>query len=279
MLHITVLVPFLLALMIALLRGKLPGLHRGWLVFAGPLALFVYFLTRIPVIKGGDSGYDIISWIPSLGIDLVFHLDGLSLLFTLLITGMGTLVVLYSIYYLDKRKEELTPFYVYLLLFMGAMLGVVLSDNLMVLYGFWELTSVSSFLLIAFWHRRQKSRYGALKSMLITVFGGLAMFAGFLMLYVMTGTFSIREIWSQAESISGQALFIPAMLLILLGAFTKSAQFPFHIWLPDAMEAPTPVSAYLHSATMVKAGLYLVARFSPVFAGNMSGFGLCRVSA
>ncbi len=279
MLHVTVLVPFLLALMIALLRRTLPKLHRGWLILAGPLLLFIYFLTRIPVIKGGESGYETISWIPSLGIDLVFHLDGLSLLFALLITGMGTLVVIYSIYYLEKR-EELTPFYVYLLLFMGAMLGVVLSDNLMVLYGFWELTSVSSFLLIAFWHRRQKSRYGALKSMLITVFGGLAMFAGFLMLYVMTGTFSIREIWSQVGDISGQSLFIPSMLLILLGAFTKSAQFPFHIWLPDAMEAPTPVSAYLHSATMVKAGLYLVARFSPVFAGQhewfwiVSGVGL-----
>lgn len=280
MLHITVLVPFLLALMIALLRGRFRKLHRGWLVLAAPLVLFIYFLTRIPVIKGGDSGYETVSWIPSLGINLVFHLDGLSLLFALLITGMGTLVFIYSIFYLDKRKEELTPFYVYLLLFMGAMLGVVLSDNLMVLYGFWELTSVSSFLLIAYWHRRQKSRYGAQKSMLITVFGGLAMFAGFLMLYVMTGTFSIREIWSQIGDISGHALFIPAMLLILLGAFTKSAQFPFHIWLPDAMEAPTPVSAYLHSATMVKAGLYLVARFSPVFAGQhewfwiVSGVGL-----
>lgn len=280
MLHITVLVPFLMALMIALLRGRVRQLHRGWLVLAAPLMLFIYFFTRIPVIKGGDLGYETLPWIPSLGIDLVFHLDGLSLLFALLITGMGTLVFIYSIFYLDKRKEELTPFYVYLLLFMGAMLGVVLSDNLMVLYGFWELTSVSSFLLIAYWHRRQKSRYGAQKSMLITVFGGLAMFAGFLMLYVMTGTFSIREIWSQVGDISGQTLFIPAMLLILLGAFTKSAQFPFHIWLPDAMEAPTPVSAYLHSATMVKAGLYLVARFSPVFAGQhewfwiVSGVGL-----
>ncbi len=280
MLHITVLVPFLLALIIALLRGRFRKLHRGWLVLAAPLMLFIYFLTRIPVIKGGDSGYETVPWMPSLGINLVFHLDGLSLLFALLITGMGTLVFIYSIFYLDKRKEELTPFYVYLLLFMGAMLGVVLSDNLMVLYGFWEMTSVSSFLLIAYWHRRQKSRYGAQKSMLITVFGGLAMFAGFLMLYVMTGTFSIREIWSQLGDISGHALFLPAMLLILLGAFTKSAQFPFHIWLPDAMEAPTPVSAYLHSATMVKAGIYLVARFSPVFAGQhewfwiVSGVGL-----
>ncbi|OME74884.1 Na+/H+ antiporter subunit A [Paenibacillus odorifer] len=272
LLHVIILVPFLMALVIALLTKRASNLHRGWLVFPGSLALFVYFLTRIPVIKGGDLGYETVSWIPSLGIDLVFHLDGLSLLFALLITGMGSLVIIYSIYYLDKRKEALTPFYIYLMLFMGAMLGVVLSDNLMVLYGFWELTSVSSFLLIAFWHRRQKSRYGALKSMLITVFGGLAMFAGFLMLYVMTGTFSIREIWSEVGDISGHALFIPAMLLILLGAFTKSAQFPFHIWLPDAMEAPTPVSAYLHSATMVKAGLYLVARFSPIFAGQYEWF-------
>lgn len=280
MLHITVLIPFLMALMIALLRRRIRKLHRGWLVLAAPLVLFVYFLTRIPLIRGGESGYDTVSWIPSLGINLVFHLDGLSLLFALLITGMGTLVIIYSVFYLDKRKEDLTPFYVYLLLFMGAMLGVVLSDNLMVLYGFWEMTSVSSFLLIAYWHRRQKSRYGALKSMLITVFGGLAMFAGFLMLYVMTGTFSIREIWSQVGDITGHSLFIPSLLLVLLGAFTKSAQFPFHIWLPDAMEAPTPVSAYLHSATMVKAGLYLVARFSPVFAGQhewfwiVSGVGL-----
>ncbi|MGV2806532.1 Na+/H+ antiporter subunit A, partial [Clostridium perfringens] len=137
-----------------------------------------------------------------------------------------------------------------------------LSDNLMVLYGFWELTSISSFLLIAFWHHRDRSRYGALKSMLITVFGGLAMFAGFILLFIMTGTFSVREIVANVGSITGDALFIPAMILILLGAFTKSAQFPFHIWLPDAMEAPTPVSAYLHSATMVKAGIYLVARFS-----------------
>lgn len=136
MLHVIILVPFLMALVIALLTKRASNLHRGWLVFPGSLALFVYFLTRIPVIKGGDLGYETVSWIPSLGIDLVFHLDGLSLLFALLITGMGSLVIIYSIYYLDKRKEALTPFYIYLMLFMGAMLGVVLSDNLMVLYGF-----------------------------------------------------------------------------------------------------------------------------------------------
>src|SRR5690606_27524434 len=159
---------------------------------------------------------------------------GLSLLFTLLISGIGLLVVLYSIYYLDEERDALQRFYVYLLLFMGAMLGVVLSDNLLVLYAFWEITSISSFLLIAFWYRRERSQYGAFKSMLITVFGGLAMFAGFILLYVMTGTFSVREIIGQAAGIAEHSLMVPTLVLVLLGAFTKSAQFPFHIWLPDA---------------------------------------------
>ena len=211
---------------------------------------------------------------PSLGLEFTVYADGLSVLFALLITGIGSLVILYSIFYLSKTKEAIHHFYVYLLMFMGAMLGVVLSDNLIVLYGFWELTSISSFLLIAFWNEREKSRYGALKSMLITMFGGLAMLAGFVMLYGMTGTFSIRGIIADAAAVTGHAWFLPALILILLGAFTKSAQFPFHIWLPDAMEAPTPVSAYLHSATMVKAGIYLAARLTPVFGGTAEWFWL-----
>ncbi|MCG3055814.1 NAD(P)H-quinone oxidoreductase subunit F, partial [Escherichia coli] len=150
------------------------------------------------------------------------------------------------IYYLSKTKESLHTFYVYLLMFMGAMLGVVLSDNLIVLYSFWELTSLSSFLLIGYWYQREKSRYGAQKSMLITVFGGLALLAGIVLLSIPSGTFSIREIVANLDVVTSSSLFIPAMILVLLGAFTKSAQFPFHIWLPDAMEAPTPVSAYLH---------------------------------
>lgn len=215
-----------------------------------------------------------------LGVDFIAKIDGLGLLFALLITGIGSLVVLYSIYYLAKDKEKLNTFYVYLLLFMGAMLGVVLSDNLIVLYTFWEFTSFSSFLLIGYWYHKERSRYGAQKSMIITVFGGLSMLGGIILLYIMTGTFNISEIAALAPSISGDALFIPALLCFLLGAFTKSAQFPFHIWLPDAMEAPTPVSAYLHSATMVKAGIYLVARMSPVFAEQglwlwlVAGFGI-----
>ncbi|WP_110931406.1 Na+/H+ antiporter subunit A [Paenibacillus bouchesdurhonensis] len=273
-LHAAIILPFILAIGVPLLK-RLPGRpHPGWAVLLGPAALFIYFLGQIPSVQAGQGIVSTIPWIPSLGIEVTVLLDGLSLLFALLISGIGALVTLYSIFYMDKKREAVHRFYTYLLLFMGAMLGVVLSDNLIVLYGFWELTSISSFLLISFWHHRERSRYGAFKSMLITVFGGLAMLAGFVLLYRMTGTFSIREIIQSTDLIKGHSLMLPTLLLVLLGAFTKSAQFPFHIWLPDAMEAPTPVSAYLHSATMVKAGLYLVARLTPVFAGQAAWFWL-----
>lgn len=280
LLHIAIIAPFLFALTVPFFYKKISSIHTGWFVLVLPAVLFVYLLTFIPTMANGEVVTHMLSWVPSLGINFNIHLDGLALLFALLITGIGTLVVLYSIFYLDKHKESLHNFYFYLLMFMGAMLGVVLSGNLMVLYVFWELTSLSSALLIGYWYNREKSRYGAQKSMLITVSGGFAMLAGFSLLYVMTGTFTITEIIAQADVIAQSSLFIPAMLLVLAGAFTKSAQFPFHIWLPDAMEAPTPVSAYLHSATMVKAGIYLVARLSPVFSGSsewfwlVSGFGL-----
>ncbi|MDF9839443.1 MULTISPECIES: Na+/H+ antiporter subunit A [unclassified Paenibacillus] len=277
MLHIVILLPFLLSVLMLLIR-QTTRFHPGWIVLPLPVVLFLYFLLKITAVRAGEPIINTIAWMPSFGVDITLILDGLSLIFVLLITGMGALVVLYSIYYLDKQTEGIRRFYVYLLMFMGAMLGVVLSDNLIILYGFWELTSISSFLLIAFWYGRERSGYGAVKSMLITVFGGLAMFAGFNLLYVMTGTYSIREIIGLAGTLTDNAMFIPAMLLILLGAFTKSAQFPFHIWLPDAMEAPTPVSAYLHSATMVKAGIYLVARLTPIFAGQSEWFWLVSVT-
>jgi multicomponent Na+:H+ antiporter subunit A len=268
LLHVAILSPFIFAILVPFLYKYARLIHTGWFVLVLPVTLFLYFLRFLEESMNGHAYKSTVSWIPSLGINFTVYVDGLGLLFALLITGIGSLVVLYSIYYLSKTKESLNTFYVYLLMFMGAMLGVVLSDNLMVLYTFWELTSLSSFLLIAYWYEREKSRYGAQKSMLITIFGGLSMLTGFILLYAMTGSFSIRDIISQATAIADHPLFIPAMLLILLGAFTKSAQFPFHIWLPDAMEAPTPVSAYLHSATMVKAGIYLVARLTPIFAGS-----------
>ncbi|MCA1031676.1 Na+/H+ antiporter subunit A [Bacillus timonensis] len=272
LLHLAILSPFILATLVPLLYKLFKKIHTGWFVLLLPIILFSYFLTFIKHSKNGEYITKTADWIPSLGINFTIYVDGLGLLFALLISGIGSLVVLYSIYYLSKEKESLHTFYVYLLLFMGAMLGVVLSDNVIVLYTFWELTSLSSFLLIGYWYHREKSRYGAQKSMLITVFGGLSMLAGIILLSLMTDTFSIREMIAKVDILPSHEFFIPAMLLILLGAFTKSAQFPFHIWLPDAMEAPTPVSAYLHSATMVKAGIYLVARLSPIFAGSPEWF-------
>lgn len=274
---IAILLPFICAALIPLLYRRLRRItHLGWFVLSVPFILFLLLARYIPQIAEGKTFIHTYEWVPSFNINFSTYLDGLSMIFGLLITGVGSLVILYSIFYLST-KESLHHFYCYLLLFMGAMLGVVFSDNLMVLYTFWELTSVSSFLLIAFWHHRKASRAGARKAMTITVFGGLSMLAGFLMLYVASGTFSIREIIANVEVIRDHTLFIPALILILIGAFTKSAQFPFHIWLPDAMEAPTPVSAYLHSATMVKAGIYLVARFSPVFGGEAVWFWLVSV--
>lgn len=280
LLHLAIVSPLLLAVIIPTFSKSIRQIHTGWFVLPLPVVLFIYFLSFIGTTSHQGTVYESFEWIPSLGINFAAKVDGLGLLFALLISGIGALVVLYSIYYLAKDKEQLGSFYVYLLLFMGAMLGVVLSDNLIVMYGFWELTSISSFLLIGYWYHREKSRYGAQKSMLITVFGGLAMLGGIILLYLMTGTFSISEIVAQSDVVLEHNLLIPAILCFLLGAFTKSAQFPFHIWLPDAMEAPTPVSAYLHSATMVKAGIYLVARMSPVFAESpvwlwlVAGFGI-----
>ena len=268
---LAIFIPFLAAILIPFIYKRNPRINIGWFVLIVPVILFIGLIRLIPRIADGETIINTVSWIPSAGINFTTYLDGLSLIFSLLITGVGSLVILYSIYYLSER-EALGHFYVYLLMFMGAMLGVVFSDNMMVLYVFWELTSISSFLLIAFWYHRKQSRYGAQKSLLITVSGGLAMLVGFIMLHTMTGSFSVRETIAVIGDFTDHSLFIPAMILVLLGAFTKSAQFPFHIWLPDAMEAPTPVSAYLHSATMVKAGIYLVARFTPVFGGEAVWF-------
>ncbi|WP_434061384.1 Na+/H+ antiporter subunit A [Bacillus subtilis] len=272
LLHLAILSPFLFAFIIPFLAKYAKRVHTGWFVLILPVLLFIYFLPMIRMTQSGETLRSVLEWIPSLGINFTVYIDGLGLLFALLITGIGSLVTLYSIFYLSKEKEQLGPFYVYLLMFMGAMLGVVLVDNVMVLYMFWEATSLSSFLLIGYWYKREKSRYGAAKSLLITVSGGLCMLGGFILLYLITDSFSIREMVHQVQLIAGHELFIPAMILILLGAFTKSAQFPFYIWLPDAMEAPTPVSAYLHSATMVKAGIYVIARFSPIFAFSAQWF-------
>lgn len=206
------------------------------------------------------------SWLPQLGINFSFRLDALGLLFALLISGIGTLIYIYAYFYLGP-KNSLNKLYLLLMLFMAAMLGISLSNNLILLLVFWELTSISSFLLVGYWSNYDAAQRGSRMALTITGMGGLAMLGGFTLLGQITGTYEIDQILTMTTQIQGHALFVPTLLLILLGAFTKSAQFPFHFWLPNAMAAPTPVSAYLHSATMVKAGLFLVARLLPIFAG------------
>jgi multicomponent K+:H+ antiporter subunit A len=206
-------------------------------------------------------------WLPELGLNLSLRLDGLGFLFSLLILGIGLLVILYARYYMAK-SEPIGRFYAFLLLFMGAMLGVVLSENLLLMVMFWELTSLASFLLIGFWHQREDARIGARMSLAVTGGGGLALLAGILLLGYVAGSFELSVVLAAGDLIRAHALYPLLLILILIGAFTKSAQFPFHFWLPNAMSAPTPVSAYLHSATMVKAGVFLLARLYPALAGS-----------
>ncbi len=206
------------------------------------------------------------TWLPQLGIDLSFRLDALGLLFCLLISGIGTLIYIYAYYYLNPRNS-LSKLYLLLMLFMASMLGISLSNNLILLLIFWELTSISSFLLVGYWSNYEAAQRGSRMALTITGMGGLAMLGGFILLGQMTGTYQIDQILTMKDQIQNHSLFVPTLLLILTGAFTKSAQFPFHFWLPNAMAAPTPVSAYLHSATMVKAGIFLLARFTPIFVG------------
>lgn len=231
-----------------------------------PLALFIYYLQWAPDIAEGSIAHQSVNWIPSLGINLDFRLDGLSFLFALLITGIGTGIFFYARTYL-KGHIYFDRFFGYLFLFMSAMLGMVLADNMLLLFIFWELTSISSFFLIGFNNDDHTSRKSALTALTITGLGGFFLFAGLLLLGNIAGTYSISQLMSSRNIIINHSLYPLVLGLLFMGAFTKSAQFPFHFWLPGAMKAPTPVSAYLHSATMVKAGIYLLARFNPVL-GN-----------
>jgi len=228
-----------------------------------PLGLFVYFLQFIGEITAGKTITQANAWVPSFGVNLNFKLDGLSLLFCLLITGIGFLVFAYTSAYLKKHRY-LDRFYGYLSCFMAAMLGLVLSDNLISIFVFWELTSIASFFLIGFNNQQEGSRKAALTALGITGIGGLFLLAGAVLLHQITGTYDISTMLSQSGAITDHSLYILAVCLIFGAAFTKSAQFPFHFWLPAAMKAPTPVSTYLHSATMVKAGIYLLLRMTPV---------------
>ena len=241
---------------------------------AGVMAACLALLAPlVPAAMGEAVLVSSIAWLPDWGLSLSFRLDGLSLMFCLLILGIGLLVTLYAHYYLPEN-DRLGRFYTLLLLFMAAMLGVVLSENLLLLVVFWEITSLSSFLLISYKHNQHESRFAARIAFAVTGGGGLALLAGVLLLGHIAGSFELTQILAADERIHAHGLYAPMLILILLGAFTKSAQFPFHFWLPQAMAAPTPVSAYLHSATMVKAGVFLLARLYPVLAGSELWFWL-----
>ncbi|MDZ4093642.1 MAG: monovalent cation/H+ antiporter subunit A [Paracoccaceae bacterium] len=269
-----------LALIAALpfLGALLPGLmiragRNACVLSAGSVTALALLMLGLnaPAVLRGEVIQSRFEWLPGLGLNANFFLDGLGLLFAGLILGIGLLIIVYARFYLSK-SDPMGQFYTYLLLFQGAMLGIVLSDNILLLLVFWELTSLSSFLLIGFWKHLPEGRQGARMALTVTGAGGLAMIAGMLILGAIAGSYDLTVILQHREAVQASDWYLPALILILLGAFTKSAQFPFHFWLPHAMAAPTPVSAYLHSATMVKAGLFLMARMWPVLAGTPEWF-------
>ena len=267
MLFLIVLLPLLLGTAATAWLGQrargLTALLAG-AVTAGSLGLL---LAQAPSVFAGETVSNRWSWVPELGLSLSFRLDGLSLMFAGLILFIGLMIVIYAHFYLSA-KDSVAKFYSEMMLFMAAMLGIVLSDNLLLLVVFWELTSLSSFLLVGYWSHRADARAGARQALAVTGGGGLVMLGGFVLLGQIAGTYELSAMLDKVAMIHADPLFVPALLLILVGAFTKSAQFPFHFWLPDAMAAPTPVSAYLHSATMVKAGVFLMMRMHPVLAGT-----------
>ncbi len=267
-----ILAPFLGAVFIAWTRqwGRLRFAFKAGVATLIALACLA---PDIPAPFGGETLVWRLPWVPSLGLDLALRLDGLGLLFALMILGIGLLVILYARYYLSP-EDDMGRFYASLLFFMGAMLGLVLAENVLLLLMFWELTSLSSFLLISFWQGRADARNGARMALTITGAGGLALLGGLLLLGHIAGSYDLSVILASGDAIRAHPWYLPTLVLILLGAFTKSAQFPFHFWLPNAMAAPTPVSAYLHSATMVKAGVFLMARLFPALSGTPEWYWL-----
>ncbi|WP_152448561.1 MULTISPECIES: monovalent cation/H+ antiporter subunit A [unclassified Roseivivax] len=258
----------------ALLPGLMYGAGRkacASVTLAVTLTALVGLLSRLPEIWRGETLYASVEWLPALGLNVELWLDPLGFFFALLILGIGSLIIIYGRYYLS-RDDHMGEFFTYLLLFQGAMVGIVLSDNILLLLIFWELTSLSSFLLIGYWKHLPEGRQGARMALTVTGMGGLAMIGGALILGDIAGSYRISDILQARDAIQASPLYTPALILILLGCFTKSAQFPFHFWLPHAMAAPTPVSAYLHSATMVKAGIFLMARLWPALSGTPEWF-------
>jgi len=242
----------------------------GWFAALPPLAIFVWLLTQLSAIQNGQELIESYAWADALNLILRLRLDGLALFFGLIISGIGAAVALYTAHYLEKDEHQ-GFFYALLYAFMASMLGLVWSDNLMTLFVFWEGTSITSYLMVGYKHKSDAAQEGARQALIVTGSGGLAMLAGFIILAQAAGTYTISELLTQ-QNLIDLPIFPVALILILIGAFTKSAQFPFQFWLPGAMSAPTPASAYLHSATMVKAGIYLLARLHPAFSHSALWF-------
>ncbi len=253
------------------METHLAGKSKDWIARASglfPLALFLGALAMVPQTMAGSGFKAAFAWVPGLGVNLSFNLDGLSILFVLIITGIGFFVTIYAVDYLHGHRHT-GRFFVFLHAFMLSMIGLVTADNAVALFVFWELTTIFSYLLIGFEHEQEASRKSARQALLVTGAGGLALLAGFLLIGIAAGTYEISEMVPLAADLKGHALYIPILSLLFSGAFTKSAQFPFHFWLPNAMAAPSPISAYLHSATMVKGGIYLLARFHPILGNTV----------
>lgn len=272
LLAVMVTLPFVGATLAALLSPNARN-AEAWLAGSVALGGLVLTIAAYPAVMDGGVVRHTIEWVPALGLSVTLRLDGFAWLFSLLITGIGLLVVIYARYYMDP-KDPVARFYALLLAFMGAMQGLVIAGNLILLAVFWELTSVFSFLLIGYWHHSQAARDGARMALTITGAGGLCLLAGMVLLGQIVGSYDLDDVLAAGDVIRAHDLYLPVLLLILAGALTKSAQFPFHFWLPNAMAAPTPVSAYLHSATMVKAGVFLLTRFWPVLSGTPEWFTL-----
>ncbi|GLQ37587.1 monovalent cation/H+ antiporter subunit A [Rhizobium albus] len=262
--------PFLGSLLTALLPSHSRS-AANWLAGAMALACFGIAISAYSSVTDGMVVRHQVEWVPHLGLSLTLRLDGFAWMFSMLITGIGALVILYARYYMSP-KDPVVRFYALLLAFMGAMQGLVVSGNIILLAVFWELTSIFSFLLIGYWHHNQAARDGARMALTITGAGGLCLLAGMVLLGQIVGSYDLDVVLQSGDLIRASDLYLPTLLLILAGALTKSAQFPFHFWLPNAMAAPTPVSAYLHSATMVKAGVFLLTRFWPVLSGTDAWF-------
>src|SRR3954453_2736841 len=258
----------------AIVAGLLPTHARNtaaWLAGATTLVGLALVWATYPTVAAGGVVRHASEWMPSLGLDFSLRMDGFAWLFAGLVSGVGTLVGLYARYYMSA-EDRVPRFFAFLLAFMGSMTGMVLSGNLIQLVFFWELTSLFSFLLIGYWHHTAAARDGARMALTVTATGGLCLFAGVLVLGHIVGGYDLDLVLASGDRIRSHPLYLPALVLILLGALTKSAQVPFHFWLPHAMAAPTPVSAYLHSATLVKAGVFLMARLWPAMAGTEAWF-------